>query len=206
MAHLMGQRIVPKISISSGSDLSLGDYGGKDKTKTGDSVAVNCGFGHIIDSTLSPWVAASNTPRAQPDTLDHAVLLDGSKCIGGTRRVVTTDLSIERRDHGTVGAEDDHTQVAGEQPPELQNAHHRVDPGMRIDVTSSRSSDQLASRAGGSARITTSTPPSNSPDNEWHTDLSLLRIRLRVTALPTAFETMKPNLGPEVPLRRATLR
>src|SRR5690554_1816856 len=155
---------------SSGSDLSLGNCAGKDKTEAGDPVTVDRGLRYIIHSALGPRVASGNSTSTEPHTLDHPVLLNRTECVCRAGGVVAADITVERRHYRTVNTEDDHAGVAGEQPQELQDLFHYARLCVSAADTSARSSDQVALRAPGRARMTTSIPSSTAPINKWQAD------------------------------------
>src|SRR5690606_33283649 len=108
MTHLMGH----KRSGMSGLRLSFVE---RHEAEARDPVGRGACRGRVVDPTGGPRVAAGDPPRAQCDALDHAVTLNRLQCGVRARRVVAADIAVERRDHCSIRAQNEHTDIARKQ-------------------------------------------------------------------------------------------
>jgi hypothetical protein len=106
---------------------------------------------------------------------------DSLERVGRAGRVVAADLAVERADQETVGLEERDQEVL-----------HRS-TRFRQRSRSSPSSDQVASAAAGSARITSTHEPGSDVSRSRARWRSLRFTRLRATAFPTALLTTNPT-------------
>jgi hypothetical protein len=166
------------------------------KSESGDAVLLHSGWRNIINATRSPGMTPRNATCSQPHSPNNTVLLNSLQGVVRTGGVIATDIPVQRRNHRAVNSQNHHTDIAGNQKDECnhRNVAHLTTP-FRTSETSDRRVAQLACAAPGSARITTSVPGPSLAIDSWVRALSRRRTRLRFTATPTAFETMKPNRG-----------
>ena len=150
-----------------------------------------------VEPSSGKRMAAQQTVYPKRHSLEQAVLFQSLQRVLGTAR----RKPAGRRQHGGES-----TLVYPDQPYRgFRN--HRMDfvpssgrsfkqSSFRSAPTSSSSnSEKLASAAGGRAEMTKSDAPDTRGSVPWKASLSLLRTRLRVTALPTFLDTERPNLG-----------
>lgn len=150
--------------------------------------------GNIVNPALGPRVASGQPANRQGRTDQHAVFLNDTERIGRTGGIVPTDITVQRRHHGSVQPEQEHGSVAWQQEKiPNEKAHRPALPLLSESATSARSVAHSVVAAVGRARITTSVPPGANGNNSELTAFKRRRTLLRVTAFPTFLATMKPN-------------
>jgi len=154
---------------------------------------------HVIHSACRPRVATQNTPGSEHGSANHAVLLDRLESVAGAGRVVPADISIKWRDHGAVSAKENYRAVAREKQQKRGCPRHCHCLGHRPALRSSPLKISLCRLVHetpgdpGSARIIRSVPVGRESTTSCPIARSRRVTRLRVTALPTLFDTMKPT-------------
>ena len=160
----------------------------------GKRVSLNSADWHVIDAAFSPRVASSDSPHSHPRPANNAVTLDRLEGEVGARGVIAADIAVKRRDHRAIGAQDDHANIAGEENNEQQcPSHCLLTPlSMLAEISSCRVAQETSGDPG-NARITMSVPVAWVAKTSRPTERRRRRTKLRVTALPTVFATMKPK-------------
>jgi hypothetical protein len=165
---------------------------------------------HVIHSARSPRVATQDAPGAERGTANYPVLLDRLKRVTGAGREIPADISVERRDHGPVSAKENYRAVTWQKQQERSCFRHCHCLGHRPALRSSPLKISLCRVVHetpgdpGSARIIRSVPVGRDSTTPCPIARSRRVTRLRVTALPTLFDTMKPIRVTSLCSRRAT--
>src|SRR5690606_31386971 len=187
---------------------------GYDETSGGQVVAEMFVRTDVVDAALRPGIAAQDAPCREHRSLHRAVLLHRTYSVGGTRRVVGADVSIQRRDHRAVRRQEPQHEIAGEDRDAAKDVTgvetRRTDRGCgqrghagtgldcsrpRHRVTSASRSAKVAVADAGRARMTTSVPSGTAVSAAAQTAFNRRRTVLRITAVPTCLLMMNPNRG-----------
>jgi hypothetical protein len=172
------------------------------KTKSRNHESLRMPAGDIIHPTLRPRVTTCNPKRSHENPANYAVLLYCLQCVVRARRVIATNITIKWRNHCAIAAKDQDTTVTRQQPNKGSDSLHCL---LALRSSPSRISpcrvDQDASGEPDRALMITSRPVGRICSASRPIARSRLVTRLRVTELPTAFETMNPKrLASSAPL------
>jgi hypothetical protein len=166
-------------------------------------------MGHVIHSASGPGMTTQNAPRTQRRSANHPVLLDRLESVAGARRVVPAHIPVQGGDDGAVSAKKDYRAVARQKQQKPSCSRHCHCLGHRPALRSSPLKISLCRLVHetpgdpGSARIIRSVPVGRDSTTSCPMARSRRVTRLRVTALPTLFETMKPTRVTSLGSRRA---
>jgi hypothetical protein len=156
---------------------------------------------NVIDAAGSPGMAPEDPPGTQRTASHEAVLLDGLEGVTRTGGIVATYLAIERGDHCPITPQNYYRTVARQKQQEGDHPLHCL-PALRsrpFKISLCRVVHETPGLPG-SARITRSVPVGRESTTSCPIDRSRRVTRLRVTALPTAFETINPTrVGSDTP-------
>jgi hypothetical protein len=164
---------------------------------------------HVIHSASGPGVTTQDAPRAQRRSANHAILLDRLESVSGARRVIAADISVQGGDDGAVSAKKYYRAVAWQEQQKARCSRHCHCLGHRPVLRSSPVKISLCRVVHetpgdpGSARIIRSVPVGRDSTTSCPIARSRRVTRLRVTALPTLLETMKPTRVTSLCSRRA---
>jgi hypothetical protein len=168
--------------------------GGYNKAEPSDLIPVMPASGDVIDPALRPGVTANDTSRAEPYATNNSMFLDGLQSVMRARWVVATDVAVQWRNYRTINTKNNDAYVSRKERSEGKNAIHDLTTMRSIpSAISACSVARSASCAPASARTTMTEPTGTLGRSSAAAERSLRRTLLRATALPVAFETMKPN-------------